>query len=470
MLRTDFPFALERWPQRLLAFVLGEAFLGFLAIIAVALTLFPMLFEVDPQTFATIEGVQWAIIGLFGIEYVVALMLAREKRAFVTNPWRLVDLVTVLLPLIGLLPGVSRAVLSSPVLRLARLVRLVTFGVRLGGIAGRRRVSTDATTVRTDPVQVTVVADVPDFSPQPASWENLLRWLKSPGRDWYHVTNPSDAELAQIGEAAGLPAGFLEAHLNATTYPHFASARGHFVMFVWLPEFKRDGGFDRYGVLFLAKPESLLSISRRAKRVIERMSTAAEEAGAERPPFAARTLTVVLEHLVRQNERLVGEFEQELRALEELPVRESPPEFFERAFRLKKELSTSHADLWRLKGMLADLSEGRVKLPGAAGATELFRRLAANVDYLYETVVNTREDVMAVIDLHINVVSFDMNRVMRVLAVVSVLGLIPAVIGGLFGMNLIDNPWPFTLPQVAFGVTLGMVLCLYFFFVKGWLR
>jgi Mg2+ and Co2+ transporter CorA len=75
-----------------------------------------------------------------------------------------------------------------------------------------------------------------------------------------------------------------------------------------------------------------------------------------------------------------------------------------------------------------------------------------------------------VIELHLNIVSFDMNRVMRVLAVVSVLGLIPAVIGGLFGMNLVDNPWPFTLPQVAFAVVFGMVLCLYFFFVKGWLR
>jgi hypothetical protein len=40
----------------------------------------------------------------------------------------------------------------------------------------------------------------------------------------------------------------------------------------------------------------------------------------------------------------------------------------------------------------------------------------------------------------------------------------------LFGMNLMDNPWPFTLPQVSFGVAFGMVLCLYFFFVKGWLR
>lgn len=58
----------------------------------------------------------------------------------------------------------------------------------------------------------------------------------------------------------------------------------------------------------------------------------------------------------------------------------------------------------------------------------------------------------------------------RLLAVVSVLGLAPAIVGGLFGMNLADNPWSFTLPQVAFSVCLGMVLGLSFFFVKGWLR
>ena len=91
-------------------------------------------------------------------------------------------------------------------------------------------------------------------------------------------------------------------------------------------------------------------------------------------------------------------------------------------------------------------------------------------DYLYETVVNIRDEVLSVMELHLNIVSFDMNRVMRVLAVVSVLGLIPAVIGGLFGMNLIDNPWPFTLPQVAFAISFGMVVGLYLFFVKGWLR
>jgi Mg2+ and Co2+ transporter CorA len=182
-------------------------------------------------------------------------------------------------------------------------------------------------------------------------------------------------------------------------------------------------------------------------------------------------LGVLLREVVEQNERLVGLFEQELQSLEEVPVRDSRPGFFERTFRLKKELSATLADLWRLKSVLAELAGGRARLPGAlAGGAEAFGRLAADANYLYETVANVREEALSLIELHINVVSFDMTRVMRLLAVVSVLGLVPAVVGGLFGMNLADNPWPFTLPQVAFSVCLGMVLGLYFFFVKGWLR
>jgi hypothetical protein len=65
-----------------------------------------------------------------------------------------------------------------------------------------------------------------------------------------------------------------------------------------------------------------------------------------------------------------------------------------------------------------------------------------------------RESVLALLELHMNVVSFDVNRFMRLLAVVSVLG----------------NPWQITLSEVAFGVSMGMLFCLWLFLVKGWLR
>jgi Mg2+ and Co2+ transporter CorA len=82
-------------------------------------------------------------------------------------------------------------------------------------------------------------------------------------------------------------------------------------------------------------------------------------------------------------------------------------------------------------------------------------------DYLYETVDNVRESVLSLIELHIDIAAHDTNRFMRLLAIVSTLALIPAVAGGLLGMNLGDSPWPVTLGQVAFGTLVLMLGVLY---------
>lgn len=466
MLRSDFRFPLSSRTHRLIAFLLGEAFLGFLAIVAVGLTLFPMLFtEEPPKVYAAIETFQWMIIAWFAVEYIVGWVSAPAKRAFFLSPWRLIDLATILIPLASLLPSVSRALMSSPVLRLVRLARLVTLGVRVSGLAARQRPARMAEIAGAEPMQITRMDGA-----GAATWDAVLGWSKTPGPAWFHVSNPGPAQLAELGKSAGLPAGFLENHLLNTSYPHTALARSFGAIFVWLPVANAVGRIERHAVLFVFSNDHVLSLVRRAAPAHGGMVAPGADAEAPHTPFAARVIGGVLQTVMRQNEKLVGGSEEELRALEEVPIRESSPAFFERTFRLKKELSVTQADLWRLKGVVAELAGGRLLPRLDESGAETFRRLASEAEYLYETVVNVRDEVLSVLELHLNIVSFDMNRVMRVLAVVSVLGLIPAVIGGLFGMNLIDNPWPFTLPQVAFTVSFAMVLCVYFFFVKGWLR
>jgi Mg2+ and Co2+ transporter CorA len=472
MLSSDFPFGLQRWPQRLLAFLLGEPFLGFLAIIATALTMFPMLFATSARVDTSIDLAQWAIIGWFAFEYVFALATARNRRAFLRDGWRWLDLVTIVVPLASLLPTVSSALRSSPVLRLIRLVRLVTLGVRASGAITRGHVKLQAEVAATGPAEVLRVAEAPSVAPAATTWEQLVGWLRARGPEWYHVANPSPTELAQIGAAAGLPAGFLETHLVGTSYPHAVSLSDCSAVFLWSPELDPvSGRVDRHALLLVAWPRGLLSLSRRPTALVQRMEPVTAAAQVEPAAFPVQMILREIARVLRQNETIVARFEQELHALEDVPVRESRPVFFERTFRLKKELSAAQSDLWRLRSVLADLAEQRHRLPGMGERDpESFGRLSATAVYLYETVVNIREEALSVIELHLNVVSFDMNRVMRVLAVVSVLGLIPAVIGGLFGMNLVDNPWPFTLPQVAFVICFGMLIGLYLFFVKGWLR
>jgi Mg2+ and Co2+ transporter CorA len=113
------------------------------------------------------------------------------------------------------------------------------------------------------------------------------------------------------------------------------------------------------------------------------------------------------------------------------------------------------------------IKEGEVHLPSASGA---FGRMMRHIEFLYTTVENLRHGIVSLIELHMNNASFEMTKFMRLLAVVNVLALIPAVVGGLLGMNILGAPWPLTLPQVAFFTLLANIFCLYYFAVKGWLR
>jgi len=454
---------------RFIRLVLGDVFLGFLAIVAAAFTLIPWLFKISPRLDASLEAGQWLIIGLFAVEYGVGFASASSKVRFILNPWRLVDAATILIPLSTLLPGASDFLRSAPVLRLTRLLRVLTLGARASGVVVRQEKAAAASTAQT-PIEVRMLPGTLAASSRPTTWDEFVQWAKHPGAQWYSLANVGQHNLPELAEATGISADFIAAHLLGTNYPHIESTDRHLSLFIWVPEISSAGTSSRIGVLFLASDQSVVTFCRRPAHIMEKI-TGPPRSELAALPFPVRTLCQFLNGVLDANEALIGQFEQQLRELEELPVRESQPQFFEHTFRLKKELSAAQADLWRLRGVLKELADARVKLPGQDGLDLPFLHdLSETADYLYETVNHVREGVLSLIELHLNVVSFEMNRVMRVLAVVSVLGLIPAVVGGLFGMNLADNPWPFTLPQVTFAVCAGMVTCLYFFVVKSWLR
>ena len=173
---------------------------------------------------------------------------------------------------------------------------------------------------------------------------------------------------------------------------------------------------------------------------------------------------------LRGKRKIAAQVEHELRALENVGADKSPESFFEAIFRLKRNLALAKGDLWRLRNLLNLLAEGRRELPGLGSDNADLRQLSEQADYLHETVEKAHEQLLTLLDLHLNIASYDVNRFMRLLAVVSSLAIIPTIIGGLLGMNILGNPWPVTLAQVAFGTFILMLCVLYAFLAKGWLR
>src|SRR5439155_18380215 len=100
MLRSEVPFPVKSKPAQLMVFLLGEGFLGFLAIVAVALALLQMWFPLTPAGNTLVNLAQWGIIGWFAVEYLVALAFASSKTVFLRNPWRIIDLATITIPLL----------------------------------------------------------------------------------------------------------------------------------------------------------------------------------------------------------------------------------------------------------------------------------------------------------------------------------------------------------------------------------
>ena len=438
--------------------VLNEALMGFLALAALAAGLAPMLFALPPRLDRALAIAEWAIIAVFAAEYIVNLLLAHDRRRFVLNPWRILDAIIILAPIASLFPIAPDFARSSPALRVLRLARVILFGARARHGLSRAAVDESAA-AKLGPLRVSTLT--PEASaPQEKSWSELVQWVKAPTSAWLHVANLDAARLKEIAALVELPDVMVEAALREASYPRLESSKRWCAFALSLPG---SGKVPRSPVLLLVSERHMLSLSLHPAELQRRP-------GFDEMPWGTRCALHVVRTVLGRNETLAGDIERELRALEEIDPDQSPESFFETIFRLKRNMVLAKGDLWRLRALLAMLADGRRDLPGLGGERACLRELAEQADYLHETVEKAHEQLLTLLDLHLNIASYDVNRFMRLLAVVSSLALIPTIIGGLLGMNILGNPWPVTLSQIGFVTLILMLGVLYAFMAKGWLK
>jgi Mg2+ and Co2+ transporter CorA len=440
--------------------VLDESAMGFLALIGLSLGLAPFLFELPHRVELGFNFAQWMIIGLFALEYAVNFSLSMDRRKFVLVPWHLLDAVIITSALISLLPAVSGIARTAPALRILRLFSILLFGPRVG--YGFHRQAMPPPPASPDSQPLVTILRSGDSAPCKCEWDEMLRWAASPMGGWLHASNLSPERLKEIASAAGVSHVMIEAALHESSYPRIESGSRWTALTLSLPTTGKI--IRRDPILLLVSANGMLSLSSHL------LDLPYQTAQAQAIPWLPGCALQVIRLALARDEELAGRLERMVRQLEELPAVDSPESFFKQTFRLKRVLSTAKSDLWRLRGLLDMLADGRRQLPGLdPDQRESIAPLVEEADYLYETVENIREALLSVLELHIDIAAHDTNRFMRLLAIVSTLALIPAVVGGLLGMNLVEAPWPVTLGQVAFGTLVLTLGVLYTFMAKGWL-
>lgn len=163
--------------------------------------------------------------------------------------------------------------------------------------------------------------------------------------------------------------------------------------------------------------------------------------------------------------------------LEDEVTVEPGPDVIHRINRLRRKVVLLRRSIWPLRDVVTALE--RSERPFMSPETDVFfRDVYDHTVRTVELIESAREVLATLADLHLSTLSFRMNEIMKVLAIISTFFLPLTFIAGIYGMNFNPEASPFNMPELnwffgypfAWAVMLAVALVMYLFFRrKGWL-
>ncbi|MGD6805688.1 MAG: CorA family divalent cation transporter [Candidatus Bathyarchaeia archaeon] len=457
--------------------VFSDKFMIFLSLIVVPLILVPFIIDLNPEVLSFLDVCDWIIVVLFIAEYTTKLYAAENRWSHFKEPWHLVDLVIVVLPFLQyalLFESLSGS--ASLLLRLLRLPRALAVGSR--AVAGRRGEHFIAHNGGvTAPATVIQQVDSNLQTKNNLTWDELKAHLADTKcEEWLNLTYVSDEGFAQLSKILSIPEPHFKSAIVDEIYPHIDYVQNASFIFlqsgkVRYPEHAENYlTISRSGMLVICNGTKIITVSRHkfdlTDEVLASVKQSTKDAG-----FVVPVLYSILEHMLSGYRALLSEIDFEVMKISGTPRSKLPKDFLERVYQLDKEVSRMVSNLLHFKDMLGIIISKKVPLKGFnRDSVESFQVLQDGATYLDELSHDLIENLRAIIDLYINQTSFEANRILKILAVVTTISVIPASLSGLLGTNLLDVPFGAYLWQLSLVVAIAMSFAAYVFIKLGWLK
>lgn len=449
-----------------------------LSLILLPIILVPFFFDIPASLQESFDVIDYGIVFIFIFEYVLKLAVATDRKAFVKSPWHLLDLFIIAASLAGPLANAitGSSYNKTSIAVVLRLIRIPA-AISLGGRSVKRREEAEAERKREAEKEKDPLARFVDLeTDKTAEWEvaEFPPSVEGGGR-WTHVSNISPKHLVDLGSMSGVPKVLLDGKTRDIAYPRAENLSGVPSVFMRVPEVFHDEQQVRFwfvewkGILFLDTKTHLLSISRHEIPSVLEVPADAQKEGMHLDP--AGVVLYLAQKSVHMVEEIISAAEMEQMRIEAIPVGRQPRIVLSVTYNIKKEVGQARTWLRHMRVMLNTLKEKEVELRGwEQEDDDLAKALLERVDYLDEAADSVIDAFSDAIDFYLNNTSFQMNKVMKVIAVLTALAIIPTVVGGLLGMNLIGNPWSVTLGAMVTMVIAAMAFTAWVYIRLGWLK
>jgi Mg2+ and Co2+ transporter CorA len=456
--------------------ILSDGFMAFLSILLIPILLVPFFVQVPDDINRILNLGDVTIIGFFVVEYGSKLYLAEDRWEYFLSGWHLLDLVVILLSFVAYLPllGLSEHGSAVLLLRLLRLPRVFAVGGRAAASRfGQQEQGPTAAPPEPDAI-IRFVDPTHLTAPQTLSWAEFEQHLATDAPEWFHVSRLSYTSFQRLSALVKVPERHFRFRQLDDLWPHVGRADRAIILFfqtgeIRYPKHTREFyTIGRRGAAALIIGPKIISIT---AHQTDPFSRVAEELGRMESPsseFTFRILEAQLDSTVNGYHTLFTELELEINGISRTPRSRLPKDFLARAYELHKAITRVSANITHFRELLSRLVAGRVPIEGVDDkARGRLEALADEAGYLGEIARESSESLNTVIDVYINQSSYETNRILKILAVITTVAIIPATIGGLLG---IDGPYSFVLWQVGLAVSVGMIFVGYCFIQLGWLK
>jgi Mg2+ and Co2+ transporter CorA len=465
-----------------------DVMIGLVAVLALTV-IFPVFdHDLSPGMKVILDYVNYIVIGAFIAEYVLKLYVEDKSRiSFVTDPLHVLDIFIIIIALLDFsplalsIPIISNSGELSPMLRLLRLLRIPLRGLLALGLASKAKTIEDSKKKPGEPAPDRLLKiSTLDEEGNIRGYSKGTLSLEKDGKPlWVDFQEITKNDLSYIEEITEISGEEIKKKLIEGSFPRIDHIGEIPSILLWDSriENKSDltGEITSPRMLVVLKDANIITLTTDKSELFTRVYQ-------PKNPINFKNLIVevlfsLLQLKMNDYGKIVHEIENKISEFEGIPIDKTSPEFLHKTFLFKKEIQQVSDNLWHFHQVLDQIitKEDLLNL----GINDNHRRnintLHSESKYICRTARNVKQSLDSLIELHINTVSYDLNRIMRVIAVITCLAIIPSVIGGLLGVNLVmENGdsigFQLYIPEVVFLVCSLMLLGLYAFYKMGWLR
>jgi Mg2+ and Co2+ transporter CorA len=464
--------AKRREHQEVVANVFSEGFMIALSLGLIPILVLPLLFTLPSYVNLSFDFLYWVILLFFILEYVLKLYYADDRLKFVISLRHIFDLFIIVASLTGSLVGLFPEVSGIPLL--LRLLRLPLVAILGGRSLSRRGFGSEVPEEVGEerPMEWSVLK----LSEAAEGWRpaDLARSGLGKG-SWLQLSHISDRDLPELERRFDLGGLAFSGRIRDWAYPRGEDINGRTIIFLQVPVEERDPNYPTsfllnwQGLLIVDGKGGLLSLSRRHPVILEEIPQMAANLGLELR--AATILHLIMVRSLDLVEDYIQAAEVELSRLETTPVSRQPRAYLSVTYGAKKEVDHTLAWLVHVRAIFKGLLDRKLQLTEwNEGDEARTRLLLEKCEFLLETAEDLSEGLADDIAFYLDTTAFQTNKVMKVIAVLTALTIIPTVVGGMLGMNIVGTPWRVSLAEIVTAVAVIMLFTSWIYFQIGWLK